>query len=137
MESDTKLLISFIVCSILSYDVPSGAITARPTIDLSSSGASSEGNVGSRYHAMPNESRIITKPSQRSRKNLCNERSYALLSAMNHGSVLRYNHPWEVFAFRRYALIIGESVRATNAEIKTEPATTMANSLNSFPVIPP
>ena len=32
---------------------------------------------------------------------------------------------------------MGDKVNATKADINTEPATTMANSLNNFPVIPP
>ncbi len=47
-----------------------------------------------------------------------------------------YRAPWRGGTRRILAQSIGVSVRATNPEITTEPATAMPNSLNSRPVEP-
>src|SRR5688572_7617206 len=101
IESETYLLISFIVSSMLSYDVPSGAMTARPTIERSSSGASSEGNAGANNHAIPKDRINKTNPIHRNLKKKCSDLSYPLLIASNQGSVFRYNHPCDAFAFSK------------------------------------
>src|SRR5450432_1051994 len=106
-------------------------------MDLSSSGASSDGSLGASRAAIPKERTNKPNATHLALKKNLKDFSYPSFILIKNGSVFLYSQLcWEP-AFSKYALIIGDSVRATKAEIRTDPETTIANSRNNLPVIPP
>ncbi|MNL47570.1 hypothetical protein D3C87_1703650 [compost metagenome] len=66
-----------------------------------------------------------------------NKFAYPAFKRRKKGSVFRYNQFGFSLFFNSNALSIGERVKATKADTSTEPDTTIANSLNNCPLMPP